>query len=355
MYDWAHGQCDAIEGVTHSICTLEFENHRPLYNWFVQSLAVEDPPHQYEFARLNLAYTVMSKRMLRELVRRGHVDGWDDPRMPTISGMRRRGYPPEAIRTFCEEIGVSRSGSMVDVALLEHCVRERLNEVAPRAMAVLRPLRVVIENYPEGESETFECPLHPEDPRMGSREVPFSRVLYVERDDFREDPPRKWFRLAPGREVRLRYACLVTCREVVRDESGEVVELRCTWDPESRGGTAPDGRKVRGTLHWVSAEHALDGQVRLYDRLFVKADPLDTAEGESFLSHLNPGSLEVIEGCKLEPHLASVSGGGRVQFERLGYFCADPVDSAPGRPVFNRTVALRDSWAKIEKAMKRGG
>ncbi len=349
MYDWAHGQSDAIEGITHSICTLEFENHRALYDWFAKATGVEDPPHQHEFARLNLTYTVMSKRILLRLVKDGLVTGWDDPRMPTISGMRRRGYPPEAIRRFCDQIGVAKNESMVDVALLEHCVRERLNEMAPRYMGVLRPLRLVIENMPDDHEEMLKCPLHPEDPSLGFRMVPFSRVVYVEREDFREDPPKKWHRLAPGKEVRLRYACLVTVKDVIKDSRGEVVEIRCTWDPLSAGGNAPDGRKVRGTLHWVSAGNFVDADVRLYDRLFTRENPLDLAEGESFTDFLNPASMERIDGCKLEPALARVTG--HVQLERLGYFIVDPIDSGPGRPVLNRTVSLRDSWAKIEKAM----
>jgi glutaminyl-tRNA synthetase len=350
MYDYAHPLSDAIEGITHSICTLEFEDHRPLYDWCVENLPVPARPRQIEFARLNLNYTVMSKRKLLQLVKEGHVSGWDDPRMPTLRGMRRRGYTPEAIRSFCERIGVAKRDGVVDVGLLEHAIREDLNRTSPRVMAVLRPLRVVIENFPEGETEWFDAPYHPEDPGFGSRKVPLSRVVYVEQDDFREDPPKKWYRLAPGREVRLRYACLVTCREVVKDEGGTVVELRCTWDPESRGGNAPDGRKVRGTSHWVSAAHAVDAEVRLYDRLFTAENPLDDSEGKSFLDFLNPASLEVVQGVKVEPSLAEASALARFQFERLGYFCVDP-DSAPARPVFNRTISLRDSWAKLEQKL----
>ncbi|RMH40188.1 MAG: glutamine--tRNA ligase/YqeY domain fusion protein [Deltaproteobacteria bacterium] len=347
MYDWAHGQSDQIEGITHSICTLEFQDHRPLYDWFLEALRLEPRPRQIEFARLNLSYTVLSKRRLLQLVKEGHVDGWDDPRMPTLSGLRRRGVPPAAIRALCERVGVAKRDGVVDVSLFEHAIREELNRTAPRVMAVLRPLRVVIDNFPDGEVEHFDAPLHPEDPSYGSRSVPFSRVLYVERDDFREDAPKKWHRLAPGREVRLRYACLLTCREVVKDAAGEVVELRCTWDPESRGGRSPDGRKVRGTLHWVSAAHAVDAEVRLYDRLFRVENP---AEADDFLAALNPDSKQVLTGCKVEPYVAGLAPETRVQFERLGYFCAD-VESTPQRPVFNRTITLRDSWAKIEQKL----
>ncbi|WP_428267817.1 glutamine--tRNA ligase/YqeY domain fusion protein [Haliangium sp.] len=352
MYDYAHALSDAIEGITHSLCTLEFEDHRPLYDWCVANTSVPHTPRQIEFARLSLSYTVLSKRKLLQLVKEGHVSGWDDPRMPTLRGMRRRGYTPEAIRRLCDRVGVAKRDGVVDVSLLEHALREHLNAVAPRVMAVLRPLRVVIENYPEGEVEYFDAPLHPEDDSYGTRKVPFSRVLYVERDDFREDAPKKWHRLGPGREVRLRYACLLQCNEVIKDEAGEVVELRCTWDPDSRGGTSPDGRKVRGTLHWVSAEHALDAEVRLYERLFNKENPLDLDEGESFLDHINPDSHEVVRGCKVEPSLGSAEAGHRCQFERLGYFCVDP-DRRDELLVFNRTIGLRDSWAKIEK--KLGG
>jgi len=350
-YDWAHGQSDSIEGITHSICTLEFEDHRPLYDWFLDQLGIHHP-RQIEFARLNLSYTVLSKRKLRILVEEGHVNGWDDPRMPTLSGLRRRGYTPESIRDFCERIGVARADSLVDIALLEHCLREDLNKRAPRVMAVLRPLRMVIDNYPEGQVEWFDAVNNPEDPGMGTRKVPFSRVLYIEQDDFREDPPKKWFRLAPGREVRLKHAYLVTCVQVVKDEqTGEVVELHCTYDPETRGGAAPDGRKVRGTLHWVSAAHALEAEVRLYNRLFTKADPDDAPEGLDFRANLNPNSLEVLTECRVEPSLAGAEVGSHYQFLRLGYFCVDP-DSLAGKLVFNRTVPLRDTWAKIERKIK---
>jgi glutaminyl-tRNA synthetase len=348
-YDWAHGQSDSIEGITHSICTLEFEDHRPLYDWFLDQLKIHHP-RQIEFARLNLSYTVLSKRKLSELVEGGHVSGWDDPRMPTLSGMRRRGYTPEAIRNFCDRIGVAKSNSVVDIALLEHCVREDLNKRAPRVMAVLRPLRVVIDNYPEDMVEMMEAVNNPEDASMGTRKVPFSRVLYIERDDFREDPPKKFFRLAPGREVRLRYAYYITCERVVKDEkTGEVIELHCTYDPATKGGWAPDGRKVKATLHWVSAAHALDAEVRLYDRLFVKPYP-DAEKDVDFKTYLNPNSLEVLTSCKVEPGLAGAKPGSRYQFERLGYFCVDTVDSSDEKLVFNRTVALRDSWAKIASA-----
>ncbi|HEX3596816.1 MAG TPA: glutamine--tRNA ligase/YqeY domain fusion protein [Polyangiaceae bacterium] len=353
MYDYAHGECDAIEKITHSICTLEFENHRALYDWFVKTIGVEDPPQQIEFARLNLGYTVLSKRKLQILVAERHVSGWDDPRMPTLAGLRRRGYTPDAIRAFCERIGVARKDGVVDVALLEHELREDLNARALRTMAVLRPLKVVIENFPEGEVEWFEAPNHPEYADRGTRKVPFSRVLYVEQDDFREDAPKGWFRLAPGAEVRLRSACLVRCREVVKDASGAVVELRCTWDPESRGGMPKDGRKVKGTIHWVSAAHATDAEVRLYDRLFTVENP---AEGEDggvpFTRHLNPASLETLRGAKLEPSLAGAAPGTSYQFERLGYFVLDAVDTKPGALVFNRTIGLRDSWAKQEQKAK---
>ncbi len=352
MYDWAHGLEDSIERVTHSICTLEFENHRPLYDWFLDELGIYHP-QQIEFARLNLTYTVMSKRKLLELVRRGAVSGWDDPRMPTLSGLRRRGYTPEAIRDFCARIGVARADSVVDVAQLEHAIRERLNREAPRVMAVLRPLRVVIENYPEGQSEDLAAVNNPEDPAAGSRSVPFSRELFIEREDFREDPPKQFFRLAPGREVRLRYAYFVKCTAVVKDPTtGEVTELRCTYDPATRGGDAPDGRKVKATLHWVSAAHAVKAEVRLYDHLFDRENPDDVPAGQEFFQSLNPGSLEVLPDARVEPSLASAAAGARFQFERLGYFCVDP-DSRPGAPVFNRTVTLRDAWAKIEK--KKGG
>jgi glutaminyl-tRNA synthetase len=349
MYDWAHGQSDAIEGVTHSTCSLEFDVHRPLYDWFLQALEVEEPPRQYEYGRLNLSYTVLSKRWLLHLVQRGLVSGWDDPRMPTLCGLRRRGFSPASLRAFCDRVGISKRDGVVDVTLLEHALREELNATSPRVMAVLDPLKVVITNYPEGQEEVFDAPYFPDEPEKGSRPVPFSRELWIEREDFQEIAPRKWFRLAPGQEVRLRYACLLTCDEVVKDASGQVVELRCHMDPGSRGGQSPDGRKVKGTLHWVSARHAVDAEVRLYDRLFSAPEPRDVAEGEDWLKNLNPDSLRVLRGCKLEPSLAGAAPESRWQFERLGYFCADGVDSRPGAPVFNRTVALRDSWARIER------
>jgi len=349
MYDFAHCLSDSIEGITHSLCTLEFEDHRPLYDWFLDQLGVHHP-RQIEFARLNLTYTVLSKRKLAALVEGGHVRGWDDPRMPTIAGMRRRGYPPEAIRRFCEMIGVSKRESRVDIAMLEHCVREHLNRCAPRVMAVLRPLRVVILNYPEGQVEEFEAINNPEDPGMGTRKVPFSRVLYIEQDDFRENPPPKYYRLAPGREVRLRYACYIRCVDVVKDPAtGQAVELHCTFDPETRGGWSKDGRKVKATLHWVSAAHALPAEVRLYDHLFVKEDPEETANGEDWLANLNPNSLQVLTGCRVEPSLAGARPGSRYQFERLGYFCVDPDTDTGGHLVFNRTVSLKDTWAKIAR------
>jgi glutaminyl-tRNA synthetase len=346
MYDFAHPPSDALEHITHSLCTLEFEDHRPLYDWLIENLPVPARPRQIEFARLNLTYTVMSKRKFLELVQEGHVSGWDDPRMPTLIGMRRRGYTPEAIRAFCDRIGVAKRENVVDVALLEHAVREDLNVRAPRFLAVLRPLRVVIENYPEGKTEYVDVVNNPEDPAAGTRQVPFSRVLYIERDDFREDPPKKFFRLAPGREVRLRCAYFISCTGVTRDPvTGAIVELRCTYDPETRGGDAPDGRKVKATLHWVSAEHAVDTEVRLYDRLFRVEEP---GARRDFREDLNPASLEVITNAKGEPGLASLPPGTRVQFERLGYFCAD-ADTTLANPVFNRTVTLKDSWAKIEE------
>ena len=347
MYDFAHPPSDAIEGITHSLCTLEFEHHRPLYDWLIENLPVPARPQQIEFARLNLSYTVMSKRKLLALVEEGRVRGWDDPRMPTIVGMRRRGYTPEAIRAFCERIGVAKRENLVDVALLEHSVREDLNRRAPRVMGVLRPLRVVLENYPEGTAERFEVGNNPEDPAAGTREVPFSRVLYIEREDFMEDPPKKFFRLAPGREVRLRGAYFITCTGVRKDAEGNVVELRCTYDPATRGGDAPDGRKVKATLHWVSAAHAVDAEVRLYDRLFNAELP--GAAGD-YLADLNPASLEALTACKLEPGVADALPGTRYQFERLGYFCVDP-DSRPGSPVFNRTVTLKDTWARIAASL----
>ena len=348
-YDWTHGQSDSIEGITHSLCSLEFEDHRPLYNWFLEALEIYRP-RQIEFARLNLSHTVMSKRMLRELVDGDFVDGWDDPRMPTISGMRRRGYPPEAIRSFCDEIGVAKADSLIDMDMLEHVVRDELNRAAPRVMAVMEPLRVVVENYPEGQTEVFEVDINPEDPESGKRQVPFSRVLYIERGDFREDPPKKFQRLAPGREVRLKRAYLITCEDVVKDEDGEIVELRVRYDPETKGGVTPDGRYVR-TLHWVSAEHALDVEVRLYDRLFSKADMNDIPEGKHFTAYLNPDSLEVTT-AKAEPSLADAEPGERFQFYRKSYVCLDP-NSTEERLIFNRTVPLRSTWAKIAKKLKK--
>jgi glutaminyl-tRNA synthetase len=345
MYDFAHGQSDSIEGITHSLCSLEYEDHRPLYDWFLDELEIFHP-RQIEFARLNLNYTVMSKRKLLRLVQEGHVNGWDDPRMPTLAGLRRRGYTPESIRDFCDRIGVAKSDSIVDIALLEYCIRQDLNKRAPRVMAVLDPLKVVITNYPDDQVEEMEAINNPEDESMGTRKVPFSKVLYIERDDFREEPPPKYFRLAPGREVRLRYAYFIKCEEVVKDESGEVVELRCTYDPETRGGDAPDGRKVKATLHWVSAEHAIPAEVRLYDRLFNKENPDQAEEGQDFTVNLNPDSLTVMENCRIEPTAKDVSPGYRCQFERQGYFCVD-TESSEDRLVFNRTVALKDTWAKI--------
>jgi glutaminyl-tRNA synthetase len=346
MYDYAHPLSDAIERITHSICTLEFEAHRPLYDWLIQHARLAGTPQQIEFARLNVSYTVMSKRKLLQLVADRHVRGWDDPRMPTLSGLRRRGVTPEAIRAFCEAVGVAKRENLVDIGLLEFYVREDLNANAPRAMAVLRPLRVVIENYPDGHTDMMDVVNNPERPDAGTRKVPFSQVIYIEHDDFREDPPKKFFRLAPGREVRLRNAYFITCREAVKDAHGQVIELRCTYDPATRGGDAPDGRKVKATLHWVSATHAINAEVRLYDRLFT----VDTPGGgdRDFLAELNPSSLETVTGCKLEPLLAEARAGDRVQFERLGYFCADP-DSQPGAPVFNRTVTLKDTWARVQQ------
>ncbi|MBA7614957.1 Glutamine--tRNA ligase [subsurface metagenome] len=350
-YDFTHGQSDSIEGITHSLCSIEFEDHRPLYDWFLDQLNVYHP-QQIEFARLNLTYTVVAKRKLLKLVEDGHVTGWNDPRMPTLSGLRRRGYTPESIRTFCIRIGVAKRESIVDIALLEHCVREDLNKRAPRVMAVLRSLRVVIDNYPENKVEELAAINNPEDPDMGTRKVPFSRVLYIEREDFREEPPKKFFRLAPGHEVRLRYAYFIKCVDVVKDETGKVVELHCTYDPKTRGGDAPDGRKVKATLHWVSASHALKAEVRLYDHLFTKANPNDVEEGKDIISNLNPKSLEVLTSCQIEPSLKNAKPGNRYQFERLGYFCVDSVDSSDKKLVFNRTVSLRDTWAKIEKNLK---
>jgi len=348
MYDYAHGQSDSLEHVTHSMCTLEFEDHRPLYNWFIQQLGIF-PSQQIEFDRLNLTYTLLSKRKLLQLVEERHVSGWDDPRMPTLVGIRRRGYTPEAIRNFVGAIGVSKTNGSIELAMLEHFVREDLNKRAPRVMAVLRPLKVVIDNYPEGQIEELEAVNNPEDLSMGTRIVPFSRVLYIEQDDFREVPPKQYFRLSPGREVRLRYGYFVTCTSVVKNDKGEVIEVHCTYDPATRGGNnPPDGRKVKSTIHWVSAAHAIDAEVRIYENLFTKEDPNQTEEGQDFTSNLNPNSLEVLTNAKLEPSLADAAIESRYQFERLGYFCVDP-DSKTGRPVFNRTVALKDTWAKIEK------
>jgi len=348
MYDFAHGQCDSIEHITHSICTLEFEDHRPLYDWYIEQLGIYHP-QQVEFDRLNITYTVLSKRKLLTLVQKNFVSGWDDPRMPTISGMRRRGYTPEALRNFCGRIGVSKTNGTTELALLEYSVRDDLNRRALRVMAVLRPLKVVIENYPEGQVEQMEAVNNPEDPSAGTRTIPFSRELYIEQDDFREDPPKQYFRLSPGREVRLRYGYFIKCSGVVKDSSGQVIELRCTYDPATRGGNAPpDGRKVKSTIHWVSAQHAVNAEVRLYETLFTKENPNDLEEGQEFTDLLNPNSLEIVKGCKLEPSLADALPGASYQFERLGYFCGD-LDSAPGALVFNRTVALRDTWAKIEK------
>jgi glutaminyl-tRNA synthetase len=354
MYDFAHCLSDAIESVTHSLCTLEFLDHRAIYDWLIEHVDAPSRPEQTEFARGNLTYTVLSKRVLLQLVEGGHVSGWDDPRMPSLAGIRRRGYPPAAIRRFWREIGVARRDNTIQLERLEHAVREELNATAPRAMAVLRPLRVVIENYPEDRVEDLDAVNNPEDPEMGTRKVPFSRVLYIERDDFMEDPPRKFFRLAPGREVRLRYAYFITCTDVVKDAAGEIVELRCSYDPETRGGDAPDGRKVKGTLHWVSAAHAVTGEARLYDKLFSVEDPLDMPAGREFTRYLNPESLVRLDDCRFEPSLAAAEPGHRVQFERLGYFCVDP-DSRPGALVFNRTVTLRDTWAKLAKQQRAAG
>jgi len=351
MYDYTHCVSDSIEGITHSICTLEFEDHRPLYDWFLDELGIYHP-QQIEFARLNLSYTVMSKRKLLQLVKEGHVSGWDDPRMPTLSGLRRRGVPPEAIRNFCERIGVAKNDSVVDIALLEFCIREVLNKTAPRVMGVLDPLKVILINYPEEQVETMECLNNPEDESMGTRLVPFCRELYIDRDDFREEPPPKYYRLAPGREVRLRYGYFIKCEEVVKNEKGEVVELRCTYDPNTRGGFAPDGRKVKATIHWVSARHALDAEARLYDRLFTVPNPLGEDEEGDFLKYLNPDSLKVLTHCKVEPSLGEAKPGDRFQLEREGYFCLDSKDSQPGHIVLNRTVTLKDTWAKIEASLK---
>jgi glutaminyl-tRNA synthetase len=348
MYDYAHGESDSIERITHSICTLEFEDHRPLYNWFLEELGIFHS-QQIEFDRLNLTYTLLSKRKLLQLVQNGNVRGWDDPRMPTLSGMRRRGYTPEAIRNFCGAIGVSKTNGIIELAMLEHYLREDLNKRAPRVMAVLRPLKVVIDNYPEGQVEQMDAVNNPEDAAAGVRKVPFSRVLYIEQDDFRENPPKQYYRLSPGREVRLRYGYFITCTGVVKDEkTGQVIEIHATYDPATRGGNAPDGRKVKATIHWVSAAHAVNAEVRIYENLFLKENPDEVAEGQDFTANLNPNSLEVVTNAKLEPSLAHAAPGDRYQFERLGYFCADR-DSAPGKLVFNRTVPLKDTWARIEK------
>ena len=349
MYDFTHCLSDSIEGITHSLCTLEFEVHRPLYDWVLDNVAIDSRPRQIEFARLSLTYTVLSKRKLLTLVEEGRVNGWDDPRMPTVSGLRRRGYTPASIRSFCKTIGMTKFNSLTDVALLEHSIRQDLNDTTPRRMAVLRPLKVVITNFDEDKVEELEAANHPKDPEAGTRSVPFTREIYVERDDFMEEPPRKFFRLGPGREVRLRFAYFITCNEVIKNAAGEVTELHCTYDPETHGGSAPDGRKVKGTIHWVSASHAFEAPVRLYDRLFTAEDPSKEADGKTYLDHLNAESLEVIADAKLEPGLAKAEPGERFQFERLGYFCADTADSQPGAPVFNRTVTLRDAWAKRQK------
>jgi glutaminyl-tRNA synthetase len=348
MYDYAHGQSDSIEGITHSICTLEFEDHRPLYDWVLDQLGIYHP-QQIEFARLNLNYTVLSKRKLIRLVQEGHVKGWDDPRMPSISGLRRRGYPPEAIRNFCDLLGVAKSNSTAEIAMLEYCVRQELNKTALRVMAVLKPLKVVLTNYPEGQVEELDAINNPEDPTAGSRKVPFSRELYIEQDDFMENPPNKFYRLSPGREVRLRYGFFIKCEDVIKDAQGNIVELRCTYDPATRGGDAPDGRKVKATIHWVSAGQALESEVRLYNSLFDRENPNDDSEGKDFTAYINPNSLEVLSSCRVEPSLKGAKPGTRYQFERLGYFCVDP-DSTADKPIFNRTVTLRDDWAKIQKA-----
>jgi len=352
MYDFAHCLSDSIEGITHSICTLEFENNRPLYDWILDQLGVHHP-QQIEFARLNLSNTILSKRKLLELVREKRVSGWDDPRMPTVSGLRRRGYTPSSIRTFCERIGVAKMDSIIDIVVLENALREELNKTAQRALAVLKPLKVVIDNYPEGKEEELEAVNNPEDLSMGTRKVPFSRVIYIERDDFAEHPPKKFFRLAPGQEVRLRYAYFIKCANLVKDpKSGEVLEVHCTYDPSTRGGNAPDGRVVKGTIHWVSARHAVEAEARLYDHLFTERNPNDIPEGADYKSSLNPRSLEIVKRCYIEPSLKDAAPGSRFQFERLGYFCVETVDSTPQRPVFNRTVSLRDTWAKIQKSGK---
>jgi glutaminyl-tRNA synthetase len=353
-YDFAHGQSDSIEGITHSICTLEFEDHRPLYDWFLERLNIHHP-QQIEFARLNLTYTALSKRKLLQLVEQGHVSGWDDPRMPTLAGFRRRGYTPEAIRTFCERIGVAKRNSTVDIAMLEHSLREDLNKHAPRVMAVLRPLKIVIDNYPEGQVEELEAINNPEDPSMGTRKVPFSRELYIEQDDFREEPPRGFFRLSPGREVRLRYAYIIKCIRVVKaSQTGEIKEIHCTYDPETKSGQSQSGRKIKATIHWVSADHAVEAEVRLYDHLFTKEDPDDVPDGSDWLANINPKSLARLTSTQVEPILANAKPGERYQFERLGYFCVDSAESSPGHLVFNRTVTLRDTWARIEKGERRG-
>lgn len=348
MYDFAHGICDSMENITHSICTLEFEHHRPLYDWFLDELDIFRS-RQYEFARLNITHTILSKRRLLELVENKHVQGWDDPRMPTISGLRRRGYTPHAIRAFCTRIGVTKQNSTHDITWLEDSLRAQLNKEVQRRAAVLRPLKVVIENFPEGHVELMEAVNNPEDPNAGTRQIPFTREIYIEQSDFMEDPPKKFFRLGPGREVRLRYGFFITCREVIKDDAGNILELRCTYDPETRGGQAPDGRKVKGTIHWVSAEHAVEAEVRLYDHLFQTQDPSDTEEGQSYLDNLNPHSLEVLKGCKLESSLAEAQPGERFQFERVGYFYVDTKESSGSKPVFNRSVTLRDTWAKMQK------
>jgi glutaminyl-tRNA synthetase len=360
MYDWAHGQSDWIEGITHSLCTLEFENHRPLYDWFIETIrslggkpqGIDYRPQQIEFARLSLTYTLLSKRKLLQLVKENHVSGWDDPRMPTMRGYRRRGYTAEAVRNFAREVGVTKFDSIIDVSRLENALREDLNKRAQRRMAVLHPLKVVIDNYPDGQVEQLDAVNNPEDPSAGMRQVPFSKTIYIEQDDFREVPPPKYFRLAPGQEVRLRYAYFVKCTNLVKDAAGNVTEVHCTYDPATRGGDSPDGRKVKGTIHWVSAAQPLEAEVRLYDHLFIKEDPDDVPEGQTFLANLNPNSLVTIGGAKLEPSLSSAQPGEKFQFERIGYFCVDNVDSRPGSPVFNRSVSLKDSWAKVEKGRK---
>jgi glutaminyl-tRNA synthetase len=356
MYDYAHPLSDAFEGITHSICTLEFAHHRPLYDWLVSQFSFDPVPQQIEFARLNLTYTVLSKRRLQTLVYDKHVAGWDDPRMPTLAGLRRRGYTPAALRRFCERIGVSRRDSVVDVSLLEHTLREDLNATSPRVLAVLRPLKVTLENFPENETIELDAPYNSEDPSWGTRKLPLTRELYIDRDDFMEQPVKGWFRLSPGAEVRLRYACIIRCNEVVKDASGEIVELKCTWDPDSVGGQPKDGRKVKGTIHWVSKAHAVDAEVRLYDRLFTVENPLDEAmlerEGKRFTDYINPNSLTVVHGAKVEPSLKDAAPGSRYQFERVGYFCVDAVDSKPGALVFNRTIQLKDSWSKVVQKQK---